>query len=54
MPATQERLVQQLSPLLVDHDVAGLLAAFHSRGFFVIPELLDACQLQRQRQALAP
>jgi len=53
-PATQESLVQRLTPLLPDHDVAGLLEAFDTHGFCVIPELLDAAQLARQREALAP
>ena len=41
-PATQESLVQRLTPLLQDHDVTGLVAAFDTQGFCVIPELLDA------------
>ena len=53
-PATQESLVQRLSPLLPDQDVAGLAAAFDTQGFCVIPGLLDARQLERQRKALAP
>jgi hypothetical protein len=52
--ATQESLVQRLSPLLLDQDVMGLLEAFDTQGFCVIPELLDASQLQRQREALVP
>ena len=52
--ATQESLVQRLSPLLPDQDVTGLQGAFDTQGFCVIPELLDASQLQRQREALAP
>ena len=52
--ATQESLVQRLSPLLPDQDVTGLLEAFDKQGFCVIPELLDASQLQRQREALVP
>ena len=52
--ATQESLVQRLSPLLPDQDVTGLLEAFDTQGFCVIPELLDASQLQRQREALVP
>jgi len=51
---TQERLIQRLSPLLPDHGVAGLVEAFDAQGFCVIPELLDATQLERQREALAP
>ena len=41
-PATQENLVQRLTPLLPDHDVTGLVEAFDTQGFCVIPELLDA------------
>ena len=52
--ATRESLVQRLSPLLPDQDVVGLAAAFDTQGFCVIPELLGACQLERQREALAP
>ena len=52
--ATQESLVHRLSPLLPDQDVTGLLEAFDTQGFCVIPELLDASQLQRQREALVP
>ena len=52
--ATQESLVQRLSPLLPDQDVTGLLKSFDTQGFCVIPELLDASQLQRQREALGP
>ena len=51
---TQESLIQRLSPLLPDQDVTGLVEAFDTQGFCVIPELLDAAQLERQRQALAP
>jgi len=54
VPATQESLIQRLSPLLPDQDVTGLVEAFDTLGFCVIPELLDASQLQRQREALAP
>ena len=43
-----------MSKLLPDHDLAGLVAAFDTQGFCVIPELLEACQLERQREALAP
>ena len=52
--ATEESLVHRLSPLLPDQDVTGLLEAFDTQGFCVIPELLDASQLQRQREALVP
>ena len=52
--ATQESLVQRLTPLLPDQDVTGLLELFDTQGFCVIPELLDASQLERQREALAP
>ena len=51
---TQESLIQRLSPLLPDQDVTGLVEAFDTQGFCVIPELLDAAQLARQREALAP
>jgi hypothetical protein len=51
---TQESLIQRLSPLLPDQDVTGLVEAFDAQGFCVIPELLDAAQLERQREALAP
>ena len=51
---TQESLIQRLSPLLPDQDVTGLVEAFDNQGFCVIPELLDAAQLARQREALAP
>ena len=47
--ATQESLVQRLTPLLPDQDVTGLLELFDTQGFCVIPELLDAAQLERQR-----
>ena len=53
-PATQESLLQRLTPLLPDQDVTGLVEAFDTQGFCVIPELLDAAQLERQREALAP
>jgi len=53
-PATQESLVQRLTPLLPDEDVTGLVEAFDTQGFCVIPELLDAVQVERQRKALAP
>ena len=53
-PATQESLLQRLTPLLPDQDVTGLVEAFDAQGFCVIPELLDAAQLERQREALAP
>ncbi|MGB1958751.1 MAG: phytanoyl-CoA dioxygenase family protein [Luminiphilus sp.] len=52
--ATQESLIQRLSPLLPDQDVTGLVEAFDTQGFCVIPELLNAVQLERQRKALAP
>ena len=52
--ATQESLTQRLSPLLPDQDVTGLVEAFDNQGFCVIPKLLDASQLERQREALAP
>ena len=52
--ATQESLVRRLAPLLPDHDVSGLVEAFDTQGFCVIPELLDTAQLERQREALAP
>ena len=48
---TQESLIQRLSPLLPDQDVTGLVEAFDTQGFCVIPELLDAAQLARQREA---
>ena len=51
---TEESFIQRLSPLLPDHDVTGLVEAFDNQGFCVIPELLDAGQLERQREALAP
>jgi len=53
-PATQESLVQRLSLLLPNHEVTRLVAQFDTEGFCVIPELLDAAQLERQREALAP
>ena len=53
-PVMQESLIQRLSPLLPDHDVTGLVEAFDTQGFCVIPELLDAAQLEQQREALAP
>jgi ectoine hydroxylase-related dioxygenase (phytanoyl-CoA dioxygenase family) len=40
--------------LLHGQDVTRLVEAFDTLGFCVIPELLDASQLQRQREALAP
>ena len=52
--ATQESLILRLSPLLPDQDVTGLVEAFDTEGFCVIPELLNAAQLERQREALAP
>ena len=53
-PATQKNLVQRLTPLLRGQDVTRLVEAFDTQGFCVIPELLDASQLERQREALAP
>ena len=53
-PATQESLIQRLLSLLPDQDVGRLVEAFDTQGFCVIPEVLDAYQLQRQRDALAP
>tara|TARA_B100000035_G_C20909810_1_gene513428 strand:+ start:121 stop:963 length:843 start_codon:yes stop_codon:yes gene_type:complete len=47
-------LLQQLSPLLPNHEVTRLVEQFDTEGFCVIPELLDEAQLERQRQALAP
>ena len=52
--ATQEGLVQRLTPLLHGQDVTRLVEMFDTQGFCVIPELLDAAQLERQREALAP
>ena len=53
-PAAQEGLVQRLTPLLHGQDVTRLAEMFDTQGFCVIPELLDAAQLERQREALAP
>ena len=53
-PATQEGLVHRLTPLLPGQDVTRLVEMFDTQGFCVIPELLDAAQLERQREALAP
>ena len=53
-PATQESFIQRLSSLLPDQDVGPLVEAFDTQGFCVISEVLDASQLQRQREALAP
>ena len=50
----QESLIQRLSPLLPDQDVAGLVAAFDTQCFCVIPELPHVRQLERQFEALAP
>ena len=51
---TRDSLIQRLTPSLPGQDVARLVEEFDSQGFCVIPELLDASQLQRQREALAP
>ena len=51
---TRESLIQRLAKLLPDRDVAPLVDRFDRQGFCVIPELLDASELQRQRAALAP
>ena len=53
-PATQEGLIHRLTPLLPGQDVTRLVEMFDTQGFCVIPELLDAAQLERQREALAP
>ena len=53
-PETRDSLLQQLLPLLPDHEVRSLVEQFDTEGFCVIPELLDPAQLQRQREALAP
>ena len=53
-PAVQEGLVRRLTPLLQGQDVTRLVEMFDTQGFCVIPELLDAAQLERQRKALAP
>ena len=53
-PETRKSLLQQLSPLLPNHEVTRLVEQFDTAGFCVIPELLDEAQLERQRQALAP
>ena len=53
-PETRKSLLQQLSPLLPNHEVTRLVEQFDIEGFCVIPELLDEAQLERQRQALAP
>ena len=53
-PETRKSLLQQLSPLLPNHEVTRLVEQFDTEGFCVIPELLDEAQLERQRQALAP
>ena len=53
-PAAQEGLVQRLTPLLQGQDVTRLVEMFDTQGFCVIPEPLDAAQLERQREALAP
>ena len=53
-PETRKGLLQQLSPLLPNHEVTRLVEQFDTEGFCVIPELLDEAQLERQRQALAP
>ena len=53
-PATQKNLVQRLAPLLRGQDVTRLVEAFDTQGFCVIPKLLDASQLEQQREALAP
>ena len=53
-PEIRKSLLQQLSPLLPNHEVTRLVEQFDTEGFCVIPELLDEAQLERQRQALAP
>ena len=53
-PETQDSLLQQLLPLLPDHEVRSLVEQFDTEGFCVIPELLEPAQLERQREALAP
>ena len=53
-PETRKSLLQQLSPLLPNHEVTRLVEQFDTEGFCVILELLDEAQLERQRQALAP
>ena len=53
-PETRKSLLQQLSPLLPNHEVTRLVEQFDTEGFCVVPELLDEAQLERQRQALAP
>ncbi len=53
-PETRDSLLQQLLPLLPDHEVTSLVEQFDTEGFCVIPELLDPAQLERQREALAP
>ena len=53
-PETRKSFLQQLSPLLPNHEVTRLVEQFDTEGFCVIPELLDEAQLERQRQALAP
>jgi ectoine hydroxylase-related dioxygenase (phytanoyl-CoA dioxygenase family) len=53
-PETRDSLLQQLLPLLPDHEVASLVEQFDTEGFCVIPELLEPAQLERQREALAP
>lgn len=53
-PETRESLIRRLTPLLPGQDVMRLVEAFETQGFCVIPELLGASQLERQRKALAP
>ncbi len=53
-PETAKSLIQRLTPLLPGQDVNRLVEEFDTQGFCVMPELLDAFQLQRQRAALAP
>ena len=47
-------LAERLSAHLPIDCVAGLIDAFETQGFCVIPKLLDSVTLARQREALAP
>jgi ectoine hydroxylase-related dioxygenase (phytanoyl-CoA dioxygenase family) len=53
-PESREHFIQRLLALLPGQNVAHWVEAFETQGFCVIPELLDAAQLQRQKVALAP
>ena len=49
-----EQWVSRLERLLPDHDAAKCAAEFDEHGYCVIPELLSAAALKRQRDALDP